>query len=68
MTRPGSEHAPAAWPEDFYVVTTQGSRWKPEGKPPRRGKVSFEPLRLWYETPEDLPAGKPQIGRAIGQQ
>ena len=68
LTRPGSEHALAAWLEDFYVVTAQGSRWKPEWKPSRRVKVSFEQLRLWYETLDDLLAQKPQIERAIWQQ
>ena len=47
LRRPGSEHALAAWLEDFYVVTAQGSRWKPEWKASRRVKVSFEQLRLW---------------------
>ena len=68
LTRPGSEHALAAWLEDFYVVTAQGSRWKPEWKPSRRVKVSFEQLRLWYETLDDLLAQKPEIERAIWQQ
>jgi transposase len=68
LTRPGSEHALAAWLEDFYVVTAQGSRWKPEWKASRRVKVSFEQLRLWYETLDDLLSQKPQIERAIWQQ
>lgn len=68
LTRPGSEHALAAWLEDFYVVTAQGSRWKPEWKPSRRVKVSFEQLRLWYETLDDLLTLKPQIERALWQQ
>lgn len=68
LTRPGSEHALAAWLDDFYVVTAQGSRWEPEWKPSRRVKVSFEQLRLWYETLDDLLAQKPQIERAIWQQ
>jgi transposase len=68
LTRPGSEHALAAWLEDFYVVTAQGARWKPEWKASRRVKVSFEQLRLWYETLDDLLAQKPQIERAVWQQ
>jgi transposase len=68
LTRPGSEHALAAWLEDFYVVTAQGSRWTPAWKPSRRVKVSFEQLRLWYETLDDLLAQKLQIERAIWQQ
>lgn len=68
LTRPGSEHALAAWLEDFYVVTAQGSRWKPEWKPSRRVKVSFEQLRLWYETLDDLFLQKPQIEKSIWQQ
>jgi hypothetical protein len=68
LTHPGSEHALAAWLEDFYVVTAQRSRWKAEWKPSRRVKVSFEQLRLWYETLDDLLAQKPQIERTIWQQ
>ena len=41
LTRPGSEHALAAWLDDFYVVTAQGSRWEPEWKPSRRVKRMF---------------------------
>jgi transposase len=68
LTRPGSEHALAAWLEDFYVVTAQGARWKPEWKPSRRVKVSFEQLRLWYETLDDLLSQKAQIEKSIWQQ
>jgi hypothetical protein len=68
LTWPGSEHALAAWLEDFYAVTVRGARWKPEWKPSRRVKVSFEQLRLWYETLDDLLAQKPQIECAIWQQ
>jgi transposase len=68
LTRPGSEHALAAWLEDFYVVTAQGSRWKPAWKPSRRVKVSFEQLRLWYETLDDLLEQKPEIEKAIWHQ
>ena len=64
-TRPGQ------WLEDFYVVTAEGSRWMPQWKASRRVKVSFEQLRLWYETLDDVLAGKPQIegphsGRSCG--
>jgi hypothetical protein len=31
-------------------------------------KVSFEQLRLWYETLDDLLLQKPQIERSIWQQ
>jgi transposase len=68
LMRPGSEHALAQWLEDFYVVTRQGCRWVPEWKPSKRVKVSFEQLRLWYETLDDLLAQKPQIETAIWQQ
>jgi transposase len=68
LTRPGSEHALAQWLEDFYVVTAQGSRWTPQWKASRRVKVSFEQLRLWYETLDDLLAQKAPIERAIWQQ
>ena len=68
LSRPGSEHALAAWLEDFYVVTAQGSRWAPQWKASRRVKVNFEQLRLWYETLDDLLAGKRQIETAIWQQ
>ena len=68
LTRPGSEHALAQWLEDFYVVTAEGSRWMPQWKASRRVKVSFEQLRLWYETLDDLLAGKPQIETALWQE
>jgi len=68
LTRPGSEHALAQWLEDFYVVTPEGSRWTPQWKQSRRVKVSFEQLRLWYETLDDLLARKAQIETAIWQQ
>jgi transposase len=68
LTRPGSEHALAQWLEDFYVVTSQGSRWMPRWKASRRVKVSFEQLRLWYETLDDLLAQKARIETAIWQQ
>lgn len=68
LTRPGSEHALAPWLEDFYVVTAEGSRWMPQWKASRRVKVSFEQLRLWYETLDDVLAGKPQIETALWQE
>jgi len=68
LMRPGSEHALAQWLEDFYVVTRQGRRWVPEWKQCKRVKVSFEQLRLWYETLDDLLAQKPRVETAIWQQ
>ncbi len=68
LTRPGSEHALAAWLEDFYVVTGQGRRWRPEWKASRRVKVSFQQLRLWYETLDDLVAEKARIETALWQE
>jgi transposase len=68
LTRPGSEHALAQWLEDFYVVTAQGSRWTPQWKASRRVKVSFEQLRLWYETLDDLLAQKASLETAIWQE
>lgn len=68
LTRPGSEHALAQWLEDFYVVTSPGSRWTPQWKASRRVKVSFEQLRLWYETLDDLLAQKAHIETAIWQE
>ncbi len=68
LTRPGSEHALAAWLEDFYVVTAQGSRWMPQWKASRRVKVSFEQLGLWYETLDELLAGKARIETAIWEE
>ena len=68
LTRPGSEHALAQWLEDFYVVTAEGSRWMPQWKASRRVKVSFEQLRLWYETLDDVLAAKPQIEIALWQE
>lgn len=68
LTRPGSEHALAGWLEDFYVVTARGQRWVPEWKQSRRVKVSFEQLRLWYETLDELLAEKPRVEVGIWQQ
>ncbi len=68
LTRPGSEHALAAWLEDFYVLTAQGSRWVPQWKAARRVRVSFEQLRLWYETLDELLAQKARIETAIWQE
>jgi transposase len=68
LTRPGSEHALAGWLEDFYVVTAQGRRWMPEWKTSRRVKVSFQQLRLWYATLDDLVAQKARIETAIWQE
>ncbi len=68
LTRPGSEHALAGWLEDFYVVTAQGQRWMPEWKQSRRVKVSFEQLRLWYETLDELLAQKERLEVAVWQQ
>lgn len=68
LTRPGSEHALAPWLEDFYVVTSQGSRWTPQWKTWRRVKVSFQQLRLWYTTLDDLVVSKARIETAIWQQ
>ena len=68
LTRPGSEHALAGWLEDFYVVTAQGQRWVPEWKQSRRVKVSFEQLRLWYETLDELLAEKQRLEVAVWQQ
>ncbi|MBI3695016.1 MAG: IS1634 family transposase [Acidobacteria bacterium] len=68
LTRPGSEHALASWLEDFYVVTAQGRRWMPEWKPARRVKVSFQQLRLWYGTLDDLVVEKARIETAIWQE
>jgi len=68
LTRPGSEHALAQWLEDFYVVTAEGRRWKPQWKTSGRVKVSFEQLRLWYQTLDDLMAEKERIETGIWQQ
>jgi len=68
LTRPGSEHALAGWLEDFYVVSGRGQRWMPEWKQSRRVKVSFEQLRLWYETLDELLAQKARLEVAVWQQ
>ncbi len=68
LTRPGSEHALAGWLEDFYVATARGQRWMPEWKQSRRVKVSFEQLRLWYETLDELLAEKARLEVAVWQQ
>ncbi len=65
LTRPGSEHALAGWLEDFYVCNTEGRRWQPQWEAWRRVKVSFEQLRLWYQTLDDLWAEKRRLEKEI---
>jgi transposase len=65
LTRPGSEHALAQWLEDFYVSNPEGSRWLPQWKQWRRVKLSFEQLRLWYATLDDLLPEKIRIEKEI---
>ena len=65
LTWPGSEHALAEWLEQFYVCTPGGSRWQPQWKQWRRVKVSFEQLRLWYQTLDDLLSEKQRIEKEI---
>jgi hypothetical protein len=50
------------------VVTAEGRRWTPQWKASRRVKVSFEQLRLWYQTLDDLLAQKAHIETAIWQE
>ncbi len=68
LTRPGSEHALAQWLEDFYVITAAGRRWKPQWKTSGRVKVSFEQLRLWYQTLDELIAEKERLETGIWQE
>jgi hypothetical protein len=65
LTRPGSEHALAPWLEEFYVCTGPGRRWKPQWKPSQRVKVSFEQLKLWYQTLDDLLAQKARLEKEV---
>jgi len=65
LTWPGSEHALAEWLEQFYVCTAAGSRWQPQWKQWRRVKVSFEQLRLWYQTLDDLLPEKERLEKEI---
>src|SRR5271157_2617064 len=65
LTRPGSEHALAAWLEDFYVCNAAGSRWQAQWKAWRRVKVSFEQLKLWYQTLDDLLPEKGRIEKEL---
>jgi transposase len=65
LSRPGSEHALAQWLEDFYVCTAQGSRWVPAWKQSGRVKVSFDQLKLWYQSLDDLLAEKARIEKAV---
>jgi len=65
LSRPVSEHALAQWLEDFYVSTAQGSRWMPAWKQSGRVKVSFDQLKLWYQSLDDLLAEKERIEKAV---
>ena len=68
LSRPGSEHALAEWLDEAYVSTSAGSRWQAQWKPWRRVKVSFDQLRLWYQTLDDLIAEKTRIEKEIYTQ
>jgi len=68
LSRPGSEHALAEWLEEAYVCNGAGRRWQPQWKAWRRVKVSFEQLRLWYQTLDDLIAEKARIEKEIYAQ
>jgi transposase len=68
LCRPGSEHALAEWLDEAYVSTSAGSRWQPEWKAWRRVKVSFDQLRLWYQTLDDLVAEKARVEKEIYAQ
>src|SRR2546427_5388488 len=65
LTRPGSEHALAGWLEDFYVGNAQGRRWRPQWKAWRRGKVSFEQMRLWDQTLDEPGLEKAGVGEEV---
>jgi len=65
LTRPGSEHALAQWLEDYFVCNAAGSRWVPVWKQSRRVKVSFEQLRLWYHSLDDLLRQKSRIEKQV---
>jgi transposase len=65
LTRPGSEHALAQWLEDYFVCNAAGSRWAPVWKQSRRVKVSFEQLRLWYQSLDDLLRQKARIEKQV---
>lgn len=65
LTRPGSEHALAQWLEDYFVCNAAGSRWAPVWKQSRRVKVSFEQLRLWYHSLDDLVRQKVRIEKQV---
>jgi transposase len=65
LTRPGSEHALASWLEDYFVCNAAGSRWMPVWQQSRRVKVSFEQLRLWYQSLDDLHAQKARIEKQV---
>ena len=65
LTRPGSEHALAQWLEDYFVCNATGSRWAPVWKQSRRVKVSFEQLRLWYQSLDDLLRQKSRVEKQV---
>jgi len=55
----------APWLEEFYVCASQGRRWKPQWKSSGRVKVSFEQLKLWYQTLDDRLAQKARLEKEI---
>lgn len=65
LTRPGSEHALAAWLETDYVCDRAGRRYVPCWKRRGRVQVDLTQLQRWYRTLDHLLLNKEQIEVAI---
>ena len=65
LTRPGSEHALAAWLESDYVCDRAGSRYLPRWRQHRRVQVEWAQLQSWYRTLDHLLLNKDRVEVAL---
>jgi transposase len=65
LTRPGSEHALAAWLESDYVCDRAGSRYLPKWRQHRRVQVEWAQLQSWYRTLDHLLLNKDRVEVAL---
>lgn len=65
LTRPGSEHALAAWLESDYICDRRGSRYVPCWKQQGRVQVDLAQLQRWYRTLDHLLLNKETLEVAL---
>jgi transposase len=67
LTRPGSEHALAAWLETDYICDRQGRRYVPRWQQHGRVRVALQQLQAWYRTLDHLYLNKERLEVALYQ-